>query len=68
MRPGDRGAASLLVVAVAVGGLLLMAGAARLGGALVSRARADTAAGAAALAAAGALALGAGDTRVGGGP
>lgn len=63
MRPADRGAASLLVVAVAVSGLLLMGGAARLGGALVSRARADTAADAAALAAADALALGAGDTR-----
>lgn len=49
---------SVLMVAVIVIGLVLSLGAARLGGALVGRARADTAADAAALAAADALALG----------
>ncbi len=52
---------SVLMVAVIVIGLVLSLGAARLGGALVGRAHADTAADAAALAAADALALGMGD-------
>jgi len=60
MSRGSRGAASPLLVAVALCGFLSAAGAARLGGALVARARADTAADAAALAAADALATGRG--------
>jgi secretion/DNA translocation related TadE-like protein len=56
----ERGAVSILVLAVLVVGLVLMFAAARLGGALVGRARAATAADAAALAAADALALGEG--------
>ena len=54
----ERGAASVLVVAIVVLGVALTMGAARLGGALIGRARAETAADAAALAAADALALG----------
>jgi secretion/DNA translocation related TadE-like protein len=56
----ERGAVSVLVVAVLVVGVVLAFAAARLGGALVGRARADTAADAAALAAADTLALGRG--------
>ena len=56
----ERGAVSILVIAVLVIGLVLTFAAARLGGALVGRARADTAADAAALAAADSLALGRG--------
>jgi secretion/DNA translocation related TadE-like protein len=56
----ERGAASVLAVAIVVIGVVLTTGAARLGGALVGRARAETAADAAALAAADALALGGG--------
>ena len=56
----ERGAASVLAVAIVVLGVVLTMGAARLGGALVGRARAETAADAAALAAADALALGRG--------
>ncbi|HXY93855.1 MAG TPA: Rv3654c family TadE-like protein [Acidimicrobiia bacterium] len=56
----ERGAVSVLMVAVVVIGLVLTLAAARLGGALVGRARADSAADAAALAAADALALGQG--------
>jgi secretion/DNA translocation related TadE-like protein len=54
----ERGAVSVLMIAVLVVGLVLATGAARLGGALVGRARAETAADAAALAAADRLALG----------
>jgi secretion/DNA translocation related TadE-like protein len=54
----ERGAASVLAVAIVVLGVALTMGAARLGGALVGRARAETAADAAALAAADALARG----------
>lgn len=56
--PTERGAVSVLVVAVLVMGMVLCVGAARLGAAMVARARADVAADAAALAAAGALARG----------
>lgn len=56
----ERGAVSILAVAVLVVGLVLTFAAARLGGALVGRAHADTAADAAALAAADSLALGRG--------
>lgn len=55
---GDRGAATVLLLAVFVVGVLLTVGAARVGVALLTRARAQTAADAAALAAADALALG----------
>jgi secretion/DNA translocation related TadE-like protein len=58
----EQGGVSIVMLAALVIGLLLALGAARLGGALVGRARADTAADAAALAAADALALGDGDT------
>ncbi len=54
----DRGSVSVVMVAVVVIGLVLSLGAARLGAALIARARADRAADAAALAAADALALG----------
>ncbi len=54
----DRGSASVVMVAVVAIGIVLSFGAARLGSALIGRARADTAADAAALAAADALALG----------
>jgi secretion/DNA translocation related TadE-like protein len=54
----ERGAVSIVMLGVLVIGLVLSMGAARLGSALVGRARADTAADAAALAAADALALG----------
>jgi secretion/DNA translocation related TadE-like protein len=50
----------MVMLAVLVAGLVLAAGAARLGGALVGRARAESAADAAALAAADRLALGGG--------
>jgi secretion/DNA translocation related TadE-like protein len=56
----EHGTVSILVVAVLVVCLVLTFAAARLGGALVGRARADTAADAAALAAADTLALGRG--------
>jgi secretion/DNA translocation related TadE-like protein len=59
----ERGAVSVLAVAVVVVGIVLTMGAARLGGALVGRARAETAADAAALAAADALALGHGSNQ-----
>jgi secretion/DNA translocation related TadE-like protein len=55
---GERGGVTILMVAVVVLGLALSLGAARLGSAIVGRARADTAADASALAAADALALG----------
>ena len=58
MRRGERGAVTVLMLAVLVIGLVLTMGAARLGGALVGRARAESAADAAALAAADRLALG----------
>jgi secretion/DNA translocation related TadE-like protein len=58
----ERGAVSVLVTAVLVIGLVLTFAAARLGGALVGRARAETAADAAALAAADTLALGRGSS------
>ena len=51
---------SMVMLAVLVVGLVMATGAARLGGALVGRARAESAADAAALAAADRLALGAG--------
>jgi len=56
----ERGGVSIVMLAVLVIGLVLAAGAARLGGALVGRARAESAADAAALAAADRLALGGG--------
>jgi secretion/DNA translocation related TadE-like protein len=59
-RGSERGAATVLVIGVVAVGLSLTAGAARLGGALVAKARADTAADAAALAAADMVALGRG--------
>jgi len=52
MKARERGSMTIVVVGVVVLGLALAAGAARLGSALVARARADTAADAAALAAA----------------
>jgi secretion/DNA translocation related TadE-like protein len=55
---GARGAVSVVALGVLVVALALTLGAARLGAALVGRARAETAADAAALAAADALALG----------
>jgi secretion/DNA translocation related TadE-like protein len=57
---GERGGVTIVMVAVVVIGAVLSLGAGRLGGAIVGRARADTAADAAALAAADALALGEG--------
>ena len=54
----ERGATTVVVIAVVVIGFVLVLGAARLGTAVVARARADTAADAAALAAADMLALG----------
>ena len=56
----ERGGVSMVMLAVLVAGLVLATGAARLGGALVGRARAESAADAAALAAADRLALGGG--------
>jgi secretion/DNA translocation related TadE-like protein len=56
----ERGGVSVVMLAVLVAGCMLAMGAARLGGALIGRARADSAADAAALAAADRLALGAG--------
>ena len=55
---GERGAATIAVIGVFVLGLALMLGATRLGMAMLARARAETAADAAALAAADTLALG----------
>lgn len=57
---GERAGVSVVMLAVLVFGVLLALGAARLGGALVGRARAESAADAAALAAADRLALGSG--------
>jgi secretion/DNA translocation related TadE-like protein len=54
----EHGAVSMVMLGVLVVGLVLTMGAARLGGALIGRARADAAADAAALAAADRLALG----------
>jgi secretion/DNA translocation related TadE-like protein len=54
----ERGAVTVLMLAVLVVGLVMATGAARLGGALVGRARAESAADASALAAADRLALG----------
>jgi len=59
-RPSDRGAVTMLMLAVFVFGLLLTLGVSRVGVAIIGRARADTAADAAALAAADSLALGRG--------
>ena len=56
----EQGGVSIVMLAVLVVGLVLATGAARLGGALVGRARAESAADAAALAAADRLALGGG--------
>jgi len=56
----ERGSMAVVLIAVVALGALLALGAARLGGALVARARADAAADAAALAAADMLALGRG--------
>jgi secretion/DNA translocation related TadE-like protein len=56
----ERGGVSIVMLAVLVAGLLLTTGAARLGGALIGRARAESAADASALAAADRLALGSG--------
>jgi secretion/DNA translocation related TadE-like protein len=58
VRRAERGTVSVVMLAVLVIGLVLAMGAARLGGALVGRARAESAADAAALAAADRLALG----------
>ncbi len=58
MTPTERGGVSIVMLAVLVVGLVLATGAARLGGALVGRARAEAAADATALAAADRLALG----------
>ena len=58
----QRGAVSVVMLAVLVAALVLAMGAARLGGALIGRARADSAADAAALAAADRLALGGGES------
>jgi len=60
-RSGERGGVSIVMLGVLVVGLALSGSAARLGGALVGRARADAAADAAALAAADALASGRSD-------
>src|SRR5207244_7887049 len=60
MNRRERGGMSIVMLAVLVVGLVLAMGAARLGGALVGRARAESAADAAALAAADRLALGSG--------
>ena len=61
--PTERGAATIAVIGVFVLGMALMLGATRLGVAMLARARAETAADAAALAAADTLALG-GDAAV----
>jgi secretion/DNA translocation related TadE-like protein len=60
MRAQERGGVSVVMLGVLVAALVLASGAARLGGALVGRARAESAADAAALAAADRLALGGG--------
>lgn len=57
----ERGSTAIPLLAVVVLGVVVAGGAARLGGALVARARADAAADAAALAAADMLALGRGE-------
>ncbi|MFM8304051.1 MAG: Rv3654c family TadE-like protein [Actinomycetota bacterium] len=59
---GARGGTTVVMLAVLVVGMVCMLGAARMGAALLARARADAAADAAALAAADALALGAGSS------
>jgi secretion/DNA translocation related TadE-like protein len=56
----ERGGVSIVMLAVLVAGLVLTTGAARLGAALVGRARAESAADASALAAADRLAMGGG--------
>jgi secretion/DNA translocation related TadE-like protein len=58
VKGSERGGVSIVMLGVLVVGLVLAMGAARLGGALVGRARAESAADAAALAAADRLALG----------
>ena len=58
MKRRDRGATTIVMIGVVALGFALVMGAARLGTAVVARARADTAADAAALAAADMLALG----------
>jgi secretion/DNA translocation related TadE-like protein len=60
MRQREQGAATIVVIGVFVLGMALMLGATRLGVAMLARARAETAADAAALAAADTLALGGG--------
>ncbi len=60
MNDREGGGVSVVMLAVLVAGCMLAMGAARLGGALVGRARAESAADAAALAAADRLALGGG--------
>jgi secretion/DNA translocation related TadE-like protein len=64
-RRSDRGSIAVVLMAVVVLAAVLALGAARLGGALVARARADAAADAAALAAADMLALGRGERAAG---
>lgn len=61
MAAREEGAFTILLVGVAVIAVVLALSAARLGGAMTARARAETAADAAALAAADSLALGSGD-------
>jgi secretion/DNA translocation related TadE-like protein len=58
----ERGSVSVVMIAVLVLGLVLAMAAGRLGGAMIAKGRAETAADAAALAAADALALGRGST------
>jgi secretion/DNA translocation related TadE-like protein len=64
-RRSERGSMAVVLIAVVALGAVLALGAARLGGALVARARADAAADAAALAAADMLALGRGEAAAG---
>ena len=64
-RHHERGATTIVVIGVFVLGMALMLGAARLGVAMLARARAETAADAAALAAADTLALGGDATAAG---
>ncbi len=58
----ERGSVSVVMIAVLVVGLVLATAAGRLGGAMIAKGRAETAADAAALAAADSLALGRGST------
>lgn len=58
----ERGSVSVVMIAVLVLGLVLATAAGRLGGAMIAKGRAETAADAAALAAADTLALGRGST------